>query len=103
GVEDAHARAPGRERQRQVDGRGRLPDAALARAHCDDVADPRQRLEIALDRVRRDSTGPGCRVGRPAEKCHWTWPPLGVGWPNSLRQCERRQDAAALRSTPKIY
>jgi hypothetical protein len=56
GVEQAHAGAFGRERQRQVGGRGALAHAALARGHGDDVLDARQQLHATLRCVRDDLT-----------------------------------------------
>jgi hypothetical protein len=44
----------GGQRQRQVDGGGRLADAALARGHGDDVLHVRHQLQAALHGVRND-------------------------------------------------
>ena len=54
GVEHADGGALGGERQREVDRRGALAHAALARGHRDDVLDPRDELHAALHRVRDD-------------------------------------------------
>jgi hypothetical protein len=59
GIEEPHARPVERKREREVDGRRRLADAALARGHCDDVADARQRREPALHGLGLDGPGHG--------------------------------------------
>ena len=61
GVQNAHARALGGQRQRQV-GRGRaLAHAALAGRDGDDVLDARQQLHAALHRMR-------CDLGRDVDR-----------------------------------
>ena len=59
GVEHAHARAFGRQGQGQVDGRGALAHAALARGHGDHVLDTGQQRLAARGGVREDLGGPG--------------------------------------------
>ena len=51
-IEQADAGAVERQGEREVHGGRRLADAALARRDGDDVADARQRLQLALHRVR---------------------------------------------------
>ena len=57
GVEQAHRRALGGQRQRQVHGHGALAHAALAGGHRDDVLDLGQQRDAALGRVRDDLAG----------------------------------------------
>ena len=54
GVEHADLGALGRKRQCEIDGGGRLADAALAARHRDDVLDAGDQLDAALHRMRRD-------------------------------------------------
>ena len=54
GVEHAHRRALGGEREREVHRGGRLADAALAGGDGDDVLDPGNELHAALHGVRHD-------------------------------------------------
>ena len=56
-VDDADAAAQLRQRDRQVDGDGRLADAALAGADGDDVADAGDRRAAALGQRRRPHHG----------------------------------------------
>src|SRR5688572_11258696 len=54
GVEQADLRALGFQRQREIDGHGRLADAALSRRDGDQVVCAGQRLQAVLDGVRGD-------------------------------------------------
>ena len=54
GVQNAHARALGGQRQREVGRRRTLAHAALARGDGDDVLHARQQLHAALHRMGRD-------------------------------------------------
>jgi hypothetical protein len=57
GVQNAHARTLGGQRQRQIGGSGALAHPTLARGHGNDVLDLRQQLHAALGRVRDDLAG----------------------------------------------
>ena len=54
GIQDPHPGALGRECKREIDRRGALAHAALARSHGDDVLHPRHQLHALLHRVRHD-------------------------------------------------
>ena len=52
GIEQAYCGALGRQRQRQIDGGGRLADATLAAGHGDDVLDAGNQLDALLHGMR---------------------------------------------------